>query len=162
MVIAVISLIYFIDYKKSNHTLSSDSICMDKTKDPIKTKNWNLPQYLEHYTDRKEITQAIWDKFDDPKPQRKTAILAGLYGLGGVGKTTLAKNAIHNPQQQYAFKGWFSAETKELLKADYFQLGEKYYLFTKNMSDQQKIIRVKDWLEQQGKILWPRAYRNSL
>lgn len=122
------------------------------------TEIWNLPKQLEHYTQRAKLTKAIWDKFranKGSKRAKKTSILTGLYGLGGVGKTSLAKNAIHNPSsaQHYDFKGWFSAETKELLQADYFELGEKHYLFTKNISDKQKILRVKDWLEQRGNIL---------
>ncbi|PCJ23298.1 MAG: hypothetical protein COA94_08415 [Rickettsiales bacterium] len=122
------------------------------------TEIWNLPKQLEHYTQRAELTKSIWDKFRENKGSKrtkKTSILTGLYGLGGVGKTSLAKNVIHNPSsaQHYDFKGWFSAETKELLQADYFELGEKHYLFTKNISDKQKILRVKSWLERRGNIL---------
>ena len=123
-----------------------------------KVEEWNLPSIIDHYTQRHEITNAIWQKLkqNDGKQvfiERKTAILAGLHGLGGVGKTTLAKHAIYFPQQQYSFKGWFSAETEELLQADYSELGEKYQLFTKDISVKQKISLVKEWLEKHQHVL---------
>ena len=118
-----------------------------------KTELFNIPQQIEYYTNRQKITDAIWNKLNNDNSGNNQPILIGLYGLGGVGKTTLAKNIILNSDHHYTFKGWFSSETENLLKADYFQLGEKHNLFLENISEDQKIMRVKDWLNSRKKIL---------
>ncbi|AIL12666.1 hypothetical protein IM40_02635 [Candidatus Paracaedimonas acanthamoebae] len=113
-------------------------------------KTWNLPASLDYYTERKELTAKIWSILSSSDSKQA---LVSLYGLGGVGKTTLATNIILNPQNNYTFRGWFSAGTEDLLKADYFLLGEKYHLFSKDMSDASKIRAVKEWLDTQSSSL---------
>ena len=117
------------------------------------TELFNIPQQVEYYTSRQKITDAIWNKLNNDNSGKNQPRLIGLYGLGGVGKTTLAKNTVLNSDHHYTFKGWFSSETENLLRADYLQLGEKHNLFVKNISEDQKILRVKDWLSSQKKIL---------
>lgn len=124
----------------------------NKSNNTKKNITWNLPRFPEYYVERKELTNAIWDKFSDEK-KRKTAVLVGLNGLGGIGKTTLALNAIYNAKQRYDFKVWFSSETKDLLKANYFELGERFRLFSKDMSDKLKIRIVKEWLDNKRNVL---------
>ena len=51
------------------------------------------------------------------------------------------------------FKAWFNAETPDILKANYFELGEKLELFLPRMSEMQKIREVKSWIERQGSVL---------
>ncbi len=120
----------------------------------IETKEitWNLPLSLNHYTERPILTHTIWNNFNNIN-EKKTATLAGLHGLGGVGKTTLAAHLVRNPNKNYEFRGWFSAETKDLLKDDYFALGDKFHLFSKDMSDELKINIVREWLENKKSAL---------
>jgi DNA-binding CsgD family transcriptional regulator len=113
--------------------------------------NWNLPFLPDSYVNRVKATEFIWDQLMNNN--QATTKLVGLSGPGGVGKTFLAKYCIHNPKQPYAFRAWFNAETLDVLKANYFELGEKLQLFLPNMSEVQKIREVKSWIESQGSIL---------
>ena len=112
---------------------------------------WNLPPRLSFYIERKDISDLIWNKIDKSKTDQHigTASLVGLYGLGGIGKTTLAVNAINNPKRNYKFKGWFKAESRNILLQEYLDLGDYFSLFHKDMSEKMKIRAVKDWLEKQ-------------
>jgi|GEM_PF-1901886 len=118
----------------------------------LTTINWNLPILTDHYVERKEIIHKIWSKFINNN-RLTTVFLVGIHGLGGIGKTTLANIVSHNPQKEYSFIGWFSAETEDLLKNDYFELGYKYNLIKQNMTNKQKIDSVREWLENQKSVL---------
>jgi len=107
---------------------------------------WNLPSQIPHFIERRSITKEIWKIIKQNNMERN---LVGLHGLGGVGKTTLAINVIHYPNQKYIFRGWFPAENTDLLEANYFELGEKYNLFVEGMSKKQKILKIKEFLEKQ-------------
>lgn len=115
-------------------------------------QSWNLPTYLDHYVERHNIKKSILDKLQYGST-RNTIIIVGIYGLGGIGKTTLANDIIHNSAQSYAFRGWIRADSEESLKNDYFTLCENVAICTKNMTSQQKIFNVKKWLEEQENIL---------
>lgn len=145
----LISLIIIIPFsiliylKKNNTTFESNT----------KTITFNIPILLEHYINRKEITNVIWNKFREKETNKKSLKLVGLYGLGGVGKTMLAKHCVNEPENQYSFIGWFNAEAQGILESQYIDLGEKYSLFSKGISLKNKIETVKDWLEGHEKIL---------
>jgi len=115
--------------------------------------SWNLPVEFAHFTDRPDLVKAVWDKLENNNTKRRTAFIIGVHGLGGIGKTTLANRLIHNPKKKYQFRAWFSAETEELLENNYFDLGTKYNLFNQTMGARQRLIAVKEWLENQGDIL---------
>lgn len=141
--IIIVPFSIFVYQKKDNTTFESNT----------KTATFNIPLLLEHYINRKEITNVIWDKFREKDVNKKSIKLIGLYGLGGVGKTMLAKHCVNEPENQYNFIGWFNAEAQGLLESQYIDFGEKYSLFSKGISLKNKIETVKDWLEGYEKIL---------
>lgn len=147
ILLTIVSLVFFGFYQTK--------IFVKPKKEILSTKNvssWNLPLMPNHYTNRDKLTTLIWSKLSKKK-KKNNATLLGLYGLGGVGKTTLAINTIHNSRHHYKFKGWINAETKETLQADFFTLGKKFNLFPKEITDKLKIQLVKEWLEKQKDFL---------
>jgi tetratricopeptide (TPR) repeat protein/DNA-binding CsgD family transcriptional regulator len=140
-----------IDFKNDSQK-NVKEVTQKKLSPPENLTTWNLPLSFQHYTERKSLTKKIANYFSDIN-KKNSFILVGLHGLGGVGKTTLATNFIRNPPQNYEFRGWFSAETKDLLKADYFALGEKFNLFSEKLPDNSKINIVKEWLAKRNNIL---------
>jgi len=114
--------------------------------------SWNLPFLPDSHVPRVKSAEAVWDQLLNANNQTTTKVV-GLTGPGGVGKTFLAMYCIHNPKQPYAFRAWFNAETLDVLKANYFELGEKLQLFLPRMSEEQKIREVKIWLESRENIL---------
>lgn len=149
--------------KSAENTSSQPAFSFNKTSDfnlnskmEAKDKHlttWNLPFLPPTYIERVSLTETIWKKLFDSDESNKFTKVVGLTGLGGIGKTSLAMYCIHNPKQQYNFRAWFNAETASLLKANYFELGERLNLFSPNMSEAQKIMEVKNWLEKEPKIL---------
>lgn len=115
-------------------------------------QSWNLPTHLDHYVERHSIKKSILDKFQYVST-RNNIIIVSIYGLGGIGKTTLANDIIHNSTQSYAFRAWIRADSEKSLKNDYFTLCENVAICTKDMTDQQKIFNVKKWFEEQENIL---------
>jgi tetratricopeptide (TPR) repeat protein/DNA-binding CsgD family transcriptional regulator len=139
-------------------TLSQNLGSITPHNTPSLFPNWNLPFLPESYVPRVKSTEDIWDhllKPNEPATHHKQATtkIVGLTGPGGVGKTFLAMYCIHNPKEPYMFKAWFNAETLDILKANYFELGEKLELFLPRMSEMQKIREVKSWMERQGSVL---------
>ncbi|HCJ11810.1 MAG: hypothetical protein A2Y14_04200 [Verrucomicrobia bacterium GWF2_51_19] len=122
---------------------------LKKSEDTILRK-WHLPHFPTQYIDRKVLTDMLWSQLTG---QSKTVSLVGLRGMGGVGKTFLATQAIHYPPKEYCFRAWFSAESKDLLTAEYLELGDQLRLFSLGIGDDQKIDRVKKWLESQESCL---------
>lgn len=143
VIISFVGLIIILDYIL--HTKNS-------TKRISYVQSWNLPAYLNHYVERHNIKKSILDKFQYGST-RNNIMIVGIYGLGGIGKTTLANDIIHNPAQSYSFRGWIRANSEESLKNDYFTLCENVAICNKDMTDQQKIFNVKKWLEEQENIL---------
>lgn len=115
---------------------------------PKNTVTWNLPKIANHNIERQKIIKQLQDKIKNCDNQKNTNCYIGLSGLGGIGKTTLAKNIATSQKGKYDFIGWFQAEKKELIENQYFELGSYYNLFHDNMSKFQKILAVKEWVKQ--------------
>jgi tetratricopeptide (TPR) repeat protein/DNA-binding CsgD family transcriptional regulator len=162
-VLTTVSLVWVLGFsrpvsKVHKGTLSQSIGSIIPHNTPSLFPNWNLPFLPESYVPRVKSTEDIWDHLLQPNEtathhKQATTKIMGLTGPGGVGKTFLAMYCIHNPKKPYMFKAWFNAETLDILKANYFELGEKLELFLPRMSEMQKIREVKSWMERQGSVL---------
>ena len=54
-----------------------------------------------------------------PNEGARKLYLVAMSGLGGVGKTELAKNYFYHPEKNYTAKLWFSADSREHLESEY-------------------------------------------
>lgn len=147
----VVNQFYFRQAIASKKDTSTEPNLTAKKQIPTQTKKWNLPLHLDHYVARPQLSEKIWSIFRAQSDQSR--VMIGLYGLGGIGKSTAAKMAIHAPQNHYKLHAWFNSETESILQSEYIGLGEKYQLFTDDITDTQKILRTQEWLDQQRHIL---------
>lgn len=118
-----------------------------------KPELWNISILHENMIHRQGIVDQIWNQLKYREYENTATSIVGLYGLGGIGKTTLANYIVHNPQKKYSFIGWFNAENANLLKNGYIDLGIKHNLISQKMTTSQKIYEVKEWIESQKNIL---------
>lgn len=118
----------------------------------LETISFNLPQPYEHHIKRNKIIDEINNKLFD-KVNPISLKLVGLHGLGGAGKTAIARYYANNVPKKYQFIGWFTAESLEVLESQYLELGEKYKLFSKDISLKNKISLVKEWFESMSTVL---------
>jgi tetratricopeptide (TPR) repeat protein len=71
---------------------------------------WNIPAPVRSFTGRDPQLAALRDHFQS---QHRAALVpaAALYGLGGIGKTQLARAYAHRYRDDYQLGWWTSAET---------------------------------------------------
>ena len=154
IVIMALAVIFFFQKRdklspEPNIHNSSHRLSVDKN-----LHTWDLPYFnLEHYVNRTEIIKTITSRFTKKENIGNQTVFIGLYGLAGMGKTTLAKYLIHHPVKKYDFKGWFNAENDDFLKNSYISIGEKYHLFSRDTPEHQKIDKIKAWLNSQEDLL---------
>ena len=110
---------------------------------------WNLPKNLTVNIKRDDIVHQVWEVFNSTDQFQ----MLTLSGLSGVGKTTIAKQIVSSPQNNYDLICWFSGESKQLLEEEYIELGERYNLFSKDVKNSVKIKIVKDWIGNHGRSL---------
>lgn len=118
---------------------------------PINPGIWNPPPDLQHLIEREKLEDDVW-KMLESRDQEKLSII-GLCGLGGVGKTTLAKSLVKSPKNNYSFIGWINSDSEESLIHDFNKLGKEKKLFTPDLDQEEKVARVKHFLDKQDRIL---------
>ncbi|KAJ3544311.1 hypothetical protein NM208_g3129 [Fusarium decemcellulare] len=83
----------------------------------------------------------------DPTPERKTLRAAGIYGLGGVGKSQLALHYANTSMDKYGVIAWIPSETQIKLVQALSSLAGKLGLVEDGSEDDHRDIqRVRDWL----------------
>ncbi len=74
-------------------------------------KAWNLPSPNISFVERQEFTKALEEYFFSNE-KRKPVVLAAMAGLGGVGKTELAKDFLHSNKNKFTSCIWLNAENE--------------------------------------------------
>ena len=112
---------------------------------------WNLPFPNNFFTGRQAELKKIINLLED-KNEITTVTLVACNGLGGVGKTELAKYIIHNienlSQEKYKLKIWFDSEKINNLIAQYLKFAKQIGIHIQDQTNVEEIItQVKLWLE---------------
>ncbi len=138
--------------KKSSYTQNIEQK-YNKTTNVTIESAWNTPYLPVYFVNRTRLRDEILSKLQHNEQKLNQAILVGLHGLGGVGKTYLALDAVNNPVKHYSFRGWITANDEDKLKANYFKLGNELGLLRDDMKEEQKISVVRNWFNSQESLL---------
>jgi hypothetical protein len=113
---------------------------------------WNVPDFRNpNFTGREMILTDLHDNLNSG--QRATWIQA-LTGLGGKGKTSLAREYAYRFKGEYDLVWWVRASEPATLLMDYTDLAKELDLPQKDSPDQNIILNaVKHWLGQNQKWL---------
>ncbi len=101
---------------------------------------WNAPLKNPRYFERAH-TKDIKDRMKLPNEGAHLVSLVAMSGLGGVGKTELAKNYFYYPEKNYTAKLWFTANSREHLESEYRLLAQELKLIEKD--DSAELIKQK-------------------
>jgi tetratricopeptide (TPR) repeat protein len=114
-------------------------------------QRFQRPSITPDFIERKRL----WDKIVAHFNQSEQQILTlSAHGLGGMGKTELAKYYYLCPPRPYALRVWFNAEDRELLYLQYIDLARVNGIeYEEKMPIQEQARQVKKWLETQKDCL---------
>ena len=90
------------------------------------TKLWNIPPPVRSFSGRREELEIVASLLADgeSKPSISRGRSAALSGMGGVGKTQLARAYAHRNRTKYQVGWWISAEDPVRLRAALGQLAD--------------------------------------
>jgi hypothetical protein len=123
-------------------------------------QQFQRPSITPGFIERERLWKRIVDYFDQPD---QPILTLSVHGLGGIGKTELAKYYYLHPYRSYTLRAWFNAEDKELLYSQYVDLAKfakanklakaKDIELKEEMHIQEQAGQVKNWLERQKDCL---------
>ena len=113
---------------------------------------WNVPQLRNpNFTGREQILTNLHDNLNSGHTSKW---IQALTGLGGKGKTSLAREYAYRYKAEYDLVWWVRASEPSTLALDYSDLAARLKLPQKDSPDQNAIVNaVKQWLEQIQKWL---------
>lgn len=115
---------------------------------------------LHSYVARDSLQKEIENRFSCLTGEK--AIVENYFGRHGVGKTQLALHYYYCSTHMYEQHFWFDASHADTLTMQYIILGENKKLFQTEISTNEKVALVKDWLEQQSNMLVIYDHANSM
>jgi tetratricopeptide (TPR) repeat protein len=83
-------------------------VALDGRTNPPPGPVWNIPQPTRHFHDRPDLIAQI----DQALEQHGVTALTALHGLGGIGKTQLARRFAQLRRTQYKLGAWIEAESE--------------------------------------------------
>ena len=118
---------------------------------------WNVPPRNSNFTGRK----GYLDDLDEALKSGKSAALTQtITGLGGIGKTELAKEYAYRRAGEYSLVWWIASEEPIKLAADYAELAKRIGMPEADNPNQPEVIRaVRRWLE--GNTGWLLIFDNA-
>jgi len=120
---------------------------------------WNVPPRNPHFTGRSEYLEKIEKhlcRIDDTGTPPPVAI----HGLGGMGKTEIAKEYAYRCRDRYDVVWWIRSEKSAMVASDYALLGNHLGLITEAGEDTGINERVRGWLERSEKP-WLLVFDNA-
>lgn len=106
---------------------------------------WNVPRRNPNFTGRTHLMEALRTALTSGKP---AALTQAIHGLGGVGKTQLAREYAYRFASDYDLVWWVQSEEAGKRAADYAALAQKLDLPEKDEREQPKIVAaVRERLE---------------
>lgn len=113
---------------------------------------WNLPRQDHKFIGRQkllnELQKKLHPKYDRAGSAKLFSVVSVCAGLGGVGKTQLALQYIHNTKRAYALKAWFQAENIDQLKQQYVDFALWLGYIDGEPSFAKAQLYIKEWLAQ--------------
>ena len=113
----------------------------------------NLPGKFHYFTGRVKVLTKIHQIFKPNSSSSPIHILI-ITGMGGIGKSEIAKAYAIRHRKDYDFIWWIDAETKEGVRAAYINFAQEYGL-AKGTEDANDIIKeVKKWMRNHDRWLF--------
>jgi len=122
---------------KGNGTKLDESIKQDQLELPTSMIS-NLPPRNPWFSGRDEYLEVIEEAFKKGESVALSQVQA-ITGLGGIGKTQIAKEYAWRHIDDYDIIWWMQSEDTAKLSADYAALGRKLDIVEEGVSDQDKI-----------------------
>jgi tetratricopeptide (TPR) repeat protein len=110
-----------------------------------------VPGFAGRTDELDDLNEALWQKGGTAAVTNAPAAAAAVKGLGGVGKSVLAKEYAWRNRDRYQGIWWLRAERRETLADDLIELGARFIPGLSEVPDRDKAARqALDWIEQAG------------
>jgi tetratricopeptide (TPR) repeat protein len=143
--------------KSENHKISKQ---VDRDTE-IPDKLFRVP-YLPHpnFTGRNKFLNVLHESLNQVAFSQK---IFALVGNGGMGKTQIALQHAHRPENNFKYVWWLRSEEPATLLDDYVGIAEDLKLPGWNLRDTEQTVKsVKRWLENECSSNWLLVFDNAI
>lgn len=122
---------------------------------------WNLPFPNYYFTGRYKELKELIRKF--AQKDNMPVTLVACNGMGGVGKTEIAKYFVHNAGKlsgkKYRYKFWFDSEKIDKITEQYIRLAKILKIDLDGLDTEESTAKITQWLETHSD--WLLVYDNA-